>query len=81
MFHDYGWIENRSGRKIWTMHAYYSKQAGGAFKNQQIDTVITLCKGKYTLRYITDESHNWNNWDDAPPATPFYGIVLYKQHP
>lgn len=80
-FHDYGWIENSSGLKIWTMHALYSKYAGGAVKNQQIDTVITLPKGKYMLRYITDESHNWNSWDDAPPATPFYGIVLYKQHP
>jgi hypothetical protein len=76
-FHDYGWIEDSKGKKVWEMHVLDSKYAGGAFKNQQTDQVIHLQAGKYTLKYQTDESHNWNNWDDAPPNTPFYGIVLY----
>jgi hypothetical protein len=77
-FHDYGWIEDQQGNKVWDMHCLDSKYAGGAYKNQQIDTVIHLKAGKYTLKYISDESHTWNNWDDLPPLTPFYGVVLYN---
>ncbi len=77
-FHDYGWIEDSRGNKVWEMHVLDTKHAGGALKNQQTDKMIQLKAGKYTVKYLTDESHNWNNWDDAPPVTPFYGIVLYK---
>lgn len=78
-FHDYGWIEDSTGKRVWTMLTWYSRHCGGSLKNQELDTIISLKPGKYTLRYITDESHNWNNWDDKPPLIPFYGIVIYKQ--
>lgn len=77
-FHDYGWIEDDNGKVIWKMNVLYSRPAGGALKNQQIDTVINLKPGKYHLKYLTDESHNWNNWDDRAPKTNFAGIVLYR---
>jgi len=77
-FHDYGWIEDEQGHPVWEMHALNSQHAGGAYKNQQVDTCIRLKPGNYTLKYITDESHSWDNWDDRAPETPFYGIVLYQ---
>jgi len=77
-FLDYGWIENAKGGKIWEMNALDSKYAGGAFKNQYIDTLLSLKKGTYIVRYISDESHSYGNWNAAPPETPFYGIVVYQ---
>ncbi|PTR01148.1 carbohydrate binding protein with CBM9 domain [Mucilaginibacter yixingensis] len=76
--HDLGWIEDDKGKTVWTMNILYTRHAGGANKNRQIDTVISLKPGHYHLKYLTDESHSWNNWDDQPPSTPFYGIVVYK---
>ncbi|MBC7912909.1 MAG: hypothetical protein H7Y07_02195 [Pyrinomonadaceae bacterium] len=79
-FLDYGWIEDESGVKIWQMHALYSNHAGGALKNHKTDTTLHLKKGKYTVKYTSDECHAFNNWDDDPPNTGFYGIVLYQKN-
>lgn len=78
-FYDYGYIENSAGEVIWQMQNYYTEHAGGALKNRLADTVIPLKAGRYHIKYVTDESHSWNNWDDTPPQTPFYGIVVYKK--
>jgi hypothetical protein len=77
-FFDHGWIEDHTGKPVWNMNVLYSRHAGGAIKNQLVDTVIRLGPGHYRLRYVTDESHAFNAWDDAPPLTPFYGIRLYR---
>jgi hypothetical protein len=76
--HDYGWIEDSGGGKVWEMRSIDAIHAGGALKNKFVDTTIFLKAGKYKLKYITDESHSWNNWDDAAPNLPFYGIMIYK---
>lgn len=78
IFADFGWIENSSGKVIWKMEAANSRHAGGAFKNQSVDTTIFLNKGKYRLKFKSDESHAFNDWDDNPPTTTFYGIKLYR---
>lgn len=77
IFVDYGWIENFNNEVVWMMEAQYSKHAGGGYKNQFIDTILWLPKGKYVLRYITDESHAYNEWQVAPPSTEFYGVAVY----
>jgi hypothetical protein len=77
-FLDYGWIEDEKGKKVWEMNVVNSKYAGGALKNHQVDTVLYLKKGRYTLKYTSDESHAFNNWDDEPPKNNFYGVVIYK---
>jgi len=74
---DYGWIEDAKGKKVWEMHALDTKIAGGALKNHKSDTIIHLKKGNYILKYSSDESHAWEDWDDDAPHTPFYGIVVY----
>jgi hypothetical protein len=80
-FVDYGWIEDSHKRTIWNMHVFNSRHAGGAFKNQMIDTALFLRKGRYTLHFTTDESHTFGAWDDDKPNVPFYGIVVYKATP
>lgn len=77
--HDRGWIEDEVGNTVWQMTNYHTRHAGGAAKNRIADTTIYLPKGKYTLRYTTDESHSWGNWDDKAPEVPFHGIVVYKK--
>mgnify|MGYP000692533949 CR=1 FL=1 len=78
IFVDYGWIEDQKGDRIWEMDARFSKWAGGAYKNQMTDTLIRLQPGTYALKYVSDESHAYGRWNDSPPETPFYGILLYK---
>ena len=51
--------------------------AGGADKNQLVDTSIRLPAGKYRLKYISDNSHSYNRWNATPPDYSFYGISLY----
>lgn len=75
---DFGWIEDESGNKVWAMHLRDAQFAGGAQKNIKIDQIAQLKAGKYKLKYFSDESHGWRNWDDVAPTTPFYGIIIYQ---
>lgn len=78
IFVDYGWIENSNNEVIWEMLAENSKWSGGSFRNQKIDTLLTLMKGSYTLKYISDESHAFDRWIDCPPLIPFYGVKIFE---
>ncbi len=73
---DYGWIEDMKGKIIWKMIMPQTTHAGGALKNRQVNTTIKIKKGKYVLKYKTDESHSTAQWDDAPPISSFYGIKI-----
>lgn len=77
-FHDFGSLSGPDGKDIWKMTVDNSSHAGGAAKNRKIDTVLHLKAGNYKLKYVTDESHSWDNWDDRPPNTGYYGIQLYE---
>jgi hypothetical protein len=76
---DYGSITDSKGSTVWAMDVTQSKYAGGALKNRYVDTVLHLKAGKYTVRYHTDNSHAWHNWDDKPPGMSLYGIALYHK--
>ncbi|MGC2237822.1 MAG: serine hydrolase [Pyrinomonadaceae bacterium] len=77
---DYGWIENaETGKPVWEMKEPETTHAGGAVKNRKVDTVITLPAGKYKLRYKTDDSHSFDNWNALPPEINFWGIALYTK--
>jgi hypothetical protein len=77
---DYGWIENAAtGKPVWEMKEPETTHAGGAGKNRHTDTVITLPAGKYRLRYKSDDSHSFDNWNALPPDINFWGIALYVE--
>lgn len=77
---DYGWIEDeRTGKRVWEMKQPETNPAGGAPKNRLIDTSVTLPAGRYKLRYKSDDSHSFDNWNALPPAINFWGIALYPK--
>lgn len=76
---DYGWIEDDKGSRVWEMQAPKTTHAGGANKNRKVDTQITLPPGNYKLRYKSDDSHSFDNWNSLPPDINFWGIAIYKK--
>ncbi|MBI3189567.1 MAG: hypothetical protein HYZ33_02850 [Ignavibacteriales bacterium] len=79
---DYGWIENaRTGEVVWEMTYTMTFHAGGARKNRMVNTTIVLDKGEYLLRYVSDDSHSYRDWNmDAPDDPTMWGITLYKDN-
>jgi hypothetical protein len=77
---DHGWIEDAgSGKVIWEMHYRDTQYAGGAHKNRIVRAEITLPKGEYLLRYETDDSHAFDDWNGALPSQPhLWGISLVE---
>jgi len=77
---DYGWIEKESnGEHVWEMSYGMTFHAGGARKNRIVNTTILLDKGKYKLRYTSDDSHSYENWNSDPPDDrTMWGITLYE---
>jgi hypothetical protein len=78
--YDYGWIENAStGTVVWEMTYSMTFHAGGGRKNRSVNTTLVLEKGDYILRYRSDDSHSYNDWNDDPPNDPeYWGITLYR---
>jgi len=58
------------------MQAQPAVPAGGAVKNQKVETVITLLAGTYILKYKSDSGHAYDNWDSLPPDNFIWGITL-----
>ncbi len=78
--YDYGWIENTSGGVVWEMTYSMTFHAGGGRKNRMVSTTIVLDKGKYTLHYVSDDSHSFNHWNADPPDDPtMWGITLLRE--
>jgi hypothetical protein len=80
---DYGWIEDaRSGVVVWEMTYGMTFHAGGARKNRMVNTTILLEKGTYRLRYRSDDSHSFNDWNAEPPDDQQgWGISLFRDDP
>ncbi|WP_257306346.1 hypothetical protein [Geothrix campi] len=75
---DEAWIEDASGKHVWTLEYIRTRHAGGASKNRLADEVVSLPKGAYTLRFRTDDSHAYGRWNsDAPWDPEHYGVTLY----
>jgi hypothetical protein len=72
------WIVNAETReKVWSLDYWESDDAGGADKNRMFKGKITLPAGKYIVYCATDDSHNFNAWNTAPPLDPFYwGVTI-----
>jgi len=78
--YDYGWIESiDKGTTVWEMTYGMTFHAGGARKNRMVSTTILLDKGDYVLRYISDDSHSFGDWNQEPPEDQrYWGISLYR---
>ncbi len=77
--YDYGRIEDDRGRVIWQMEYWNSDHAGGASKNLVANRVIRMKPGTYTVRFRSDGSHSFNNWNDDPPRdVTKWGITVYR---
>ncbi len=79
---DYGWIENADTKEIvWKMTPENSEYAGGAKKNRIADDIIKLNAGNYIAHYITDDSHNYDDWNDKPPFDEDkWGITIWTSN-
>ena len=79
MMFDYGRIEDRDGRIVWEMKYEQTEPAGGGEKNRMFDGVVTLRPGQYVLRYSSDGSHSYTDWNDDPPDDPeSWGIAVFR---
>jgi hypothetical protein len=78
---DYGWIEDaKSGKTVWEMTYRTTEPGGGASKNRRFEGTIKLPAGEYVLRYRTDDSHSFGEWNADPPDDPIsWGITLYRR--
>jgi hypothetical protein len=77
---DYGWIEDsRTGAVVWEMTYGMTFHAGGGRKNRMVNTTITLERGDYKLRFKSDDSHSFGDWNVDPPEDPqYWGITLSR---
>jgi hypothetical protein len=77
---DYGWIEDaKTGRRVWEMTYRSTQHAGGATKNRRFDGTVRLPAGEYVVRYETDGSHSFGDWNAAPPDDPeMWGITIFR---
>jgi len=75
---DYGWIiNNTTHEKVWELTVDNSTP-DGSIKNRRAESQINLKPGEYTVYYVTDDSHDYRNWEDEKPLNPeMYGITVY----
>jgi hypothetical protein len=78
---DYGWIEDaKTGKTVWEMTYRSTDHAGGADKNRRFDGTITLPAGEYVVKFETDGSHSFADWNADPPDDPeAWGITLFRK--
>lgn len=79
--YDYGWIENdETGEVIWEMTYRKTRHAGGANKNRISVANIILDEGKYTVYFVTDGSHSFEDFNASPPDNPeSWGVVITQR--
>ncbi len=75
---DYGWIQNADTREtVWAMRYRSTEPAGGAAKNRVEEQLLSLPAGRYTVHYVTDGSHSFDDWNSPPPSRPEeWGVVV-----
>jgi hypothetical protein len=75
---DLGWIMNADTRApVWELGPDNYEHGGGSLKNKISQETITLPAGNYLARYVTDDSHSHDGWNEAPPYDPDgWGMIL-----
>lgn len=81
--YDYAWIEDvKTGSVVWETTYAMTFHAGGGRKNRVVNSTILLEQGEYALRFKSDDSHSYGNWNVDPPDDPeFWGATLYRAEP
>ncbi len=81
--YDYGWLMNTDTREIiWRLDNWESSHAGGADKNRKSRETLTLQPGNYAAAYVSDGSHDYGEWNSAPPHDPeYWGLTLAVADP
>jgi len=76
---DYVWIYNTANReRVFEMDYRNAEFAGGADKNLSVRETIKLPAGSYKVSYVSDDSHNYNDWNALPPDDPeFWGVTIW----
>ncbi|GMU85073.1 MAG: hypothetical protein AMXMBFR48_03150 [Ignavibacteriales bacterium] len=74
---DYGYCTDSTGKLVWSAKESEALPGGGNAKNLYcISETIYLMPGKYTLHYITDDSHSPQFWSSLPPDDLFWGVYV-----
>ena len=79
--YDYGSIERAdTGEVVWELTRENSHPGGGDDGNRYYDGVIDFEAGEYIVRFETDGTHAYGNFD-IPPAMPdAWGITIARVH-
>jgi signal transduction histidine kinase/streptogramin lyase len=77
--YDYGWIQ-KGEDTVWTASDIHSGfHAGGGIKNRITIDTLTLAPGQYHLRYVSDDSHSYDDWNVEQPDHPeLWGITIME---
>jgi hypothetical protein len=75
---DYGWIVNAETHDVvWRPSKRDTKPAGGGDKNRLFNEDVAFEPGRYILRYGTDDSHSYEEFNAVPPYDPVnWGITV-----
>jgi len=78
--YDYGWIENAvTSEIVWKFHGRNTEHAGGGEKNRKFNGIVDLPKGKYIVKFISDGSHSYTDWNTSPPfEKEYWGISVWS---
>ncbi|MFQ5511662.1 MAG: hypothetical protein ACE5EO_07420 [Candidatus Krumholzibacteriia bacterium] len=81
--YDYSWIIDTATREtVWRFDYGNSDAAGGASKNRMRKETISLPAGSYAIFCATDDSHDFEEWNSAPPLDPFFwGLTVRAADP
>ncbi len=76
---DFGWLESENGDTLWSgSHFGESFHAGGHLKNRIQIGMLDLKAGRYKLRYISDDSHSAQAFNQIPPPdSSFWGTQVF----
>jgi len=80
-FVDYGRIVNADTREVvWKMTRSNTDHAGGGRKNRMFLNTVALEKGVYEAVYVSDGSHAFDDWNEAPPFSPeAWGMRIWPE--
>jgi len=77
---DFGWIEDGKGNVVWSSELIEENyHVGGDNKNRFKTEVKRITPGSYKLRYKSDDSHSYSNWNaEVPYDSSFWGIRIFE---